>query len=184
MTRDYAENATIRRGTGADFDGRSVVVAYNLHNCRVDSPAVAGEYCFTVRGNVSGRVLAHVDEILILDVTFRIRESGLDRVRDRGVREVFAFAQGTAADPSIEARRGELGNFAEWEGIAFNPFRDDSFVLRRNRRIPVWEADAVYFRDRRGIARFPRRTRRNPRDEIQSIEDLDALVEHIGGEVG
>lgn len=139
---------------GASFDGRRVVLAYD----------------FAVLGNVSGCELGRVDEILLLDVTFLVRDG--------------ALAQGTAADPRIETERRELGSFAEWEGIAFDPSRDRSVLLRRNRRIPVWEADAVYFRDRRGIARFPRRTRRNPRDEIQSIEDLDALVEHIGGEVG
>jgi hypothetical protein len=179
------EPNAIRRGTGADFDGRRVVVAYNLHNCRVDQAPRPGELCFTVRGQVSGRVLAHVDEILLHDVDFLVRESGLRRVRERGVREVFAFARGTAVDPRIAAHRRELGSFDDWEGIAFNPFKDASFVRRRNRGVPVWSAEWVYFRNRRGIARVPSRTRRNPDYEtVESVEDLDALIDHIGGDIG
>lgn len=172
----------IRAGTGAEFDGQRVVVAYNLHNCRVGRAPRPDERCFTVRGSVSGRVLAHVDEILLEDVEFIVRESGLRRVRERGVREVFAFARGTARDPARAARGGRLGSFASWEGIAFNPFQDDSFVLRRDRGHPVWSARWVYFRDRRGIARD---AMDNPRGEpIMDAADLDALVAEIGGEIG
>ena len=181
----------IRKGTGADFAGRKVVVAYNLHNCRVDAPQRPDEHCFTVRPSISGRVLAHVDEILLHDVEFLVRDSGLRRVRDRGVREVFAFARGTALDPRAALRRGELGHFDDWDGIAFNPFRDASFVLRSDRRVPVWGAEYVYFEGRRGIARGVDSTRSNPTyaprhesDRIYSMEDLDDIVAQIGGSVG
>ncbi len=175
----------IRAGTGAEFDGQRVVVAYNLHNCRVDREPRPGELCFTVRPSVSGRVLAHVDEILLEDVEFLVRESGLKRVRERGVREVFAFASGTARDPRRAARSGQLGSFSSWEGIAFNPFRDRSFVLRRDRSKPVWRADWVYFRDRRGIAKGVG-SRRNPEGggRITDAQELAMIADREGGLLG
>lgn len=180
----YLPNPTIPQMGSRRFVGQRVAVAYSLHECRVDKPPKPEEFCFTVRaGGTSGKVVAHVDRILLEDVTFVVRESGVTRIRESGVREVIAFAVGTVRDPAKALRRAELDSAV---GLAFDPHRDRTFVLREDRSIPVYSAKWAYFAGRRGIVLGHSR-RLNPYVSAAPIErasQLELLARTRGGTLG
>ncbi len=82
-------------------------------------------WCWTVRRGVSGRVIAHTDRVLLEDVEFVVQPGGLRRIRQKGRREVIAYARGTIV-PFRDSGAPKRG----WRDVTFNPFRDDTFVVR------------------------------------------------------
>lgn len=116
--------------------GRQVRVHWNLHK-KLASVVDPG----------TRRVIAHVRDITLTDVTFHAQRSGTARIRRSQHREVCAYAigrvQDVASDPDVTG----------WTVITFNPYRGDTFTTRGGQ--PVDFAALVVFRDAYGYAPPP-----------------------------
>jgi hypothetical protein len=110
--------------------GQRVRVHYNLHH--------GG---FSVISTATNRVIAHVTDITLTGVRFRVQPAGLARIRAEGCRAVCAYAIGTVAKvntaPSLAGRRR----------VPFNPYRADTFTCDDE---PIYAAPEVIFADRAG----------------------------------
>jgi hypothetical protein len=173
----YYPNAKIPHSTSERFDGVFAAVAYSLHECRLDKPAHEGEFCFTVRpGGPNGKVAAHVDRVLMEDVKFVVRESGIRRIRASKVREVIAFAVGTIRAPS--KRNLQKLDLDSAVSVTFNPHKDTTFVLRDDRSVHVYSADWCYFSGRRGVVIEYSSVLQNP---APTLYDLEEVTDELGG---
>ena len=85
--------------------------------------------------SAGGRVVAHVAEIILAGVTFRVREGARQRVLARHYREVHAWAEGEPAGglpPGLAARE-----------VCYSPYRGPSFTTRDGD--PVTACQFVHF---------------------------------------
>jgi hypothetical protein len=183
-------------GTGADFDGQHVGVAFNLNRCG-PKKAVKSPQCFTVFGGQDGRLVAgYVDAILLEDVRFVVSDAGLRRIRKTKQRAVVAWVEGTARDPDKVKRR--LGDMRSWVGFTFCPYTDDDFVVPQGKQercapganrpgAPIVEAKWVYFDSlsKKAIALPRGGYSRNvaARARMNTEVDLSVLAGMIGGDV-
>jgi len=119
-----------------DLIGSRVSIHYNLHRCRAGGDPAPGESCFVVKaGGMSNRVSGYACTFVLNDASLVVQPGGLRRIRQEGVRSVMAYYAGllTAVDSPVHP-------VVPWmHEVAFNPFRDDSFVLRCNRN-PIHHA--------------------------------------------
>ena len=91
-----------------------------------------------LEGERKGRVVSKPVYSVVHGVTFRVQAGGLQRIRSKHVREVCAYARGTAA----EATRDEVAEVAaRGVRVHFNPYRADTFTLDDG--TPVYAADAL-----------------------------------------
>jgi len=168
------------------FFGQRVRVHYNLTTCpppgsgRTMKP---GATCFVVKTNQGGRWLVAdtVKSVLLEDVTFKVSDAGVDRIRSTRSRSVIAWLEGTAVDPNAAAVRKQTGNFDNWDEVSFNPFKARTFYLVDDRK-PIHGADFVYCSGTKSVAKT---TRSNPCGDLRVAgqEDLDLLAENLGGDV-
>ena len=139
---------------------KRVQVYWNLHR-----------QCYSVRQ--SGRVIDHVDSIILRDVRFNVAPAGRDKVRATGVKNVHATVTGYI-DESVKislvslmlAKRSNgriMDDFLELvdtdtlalcsglsSPIRYNPMRNDTFVLQYG-AVPVHTARHVALRPNRQI---------------------------------
>jgi hypothetical protein len=97
--------------------------------------------CFSVLDPRSGRVIAHVGDITLTEVTFRVQPGGLRRIREHGQRAVCAYALGTVA--AVDTCPDVTGR----DRVSFNPFTADTFT--RNGE-PIFTAPEAVFHARAG----------------------------------
>lgn len=90
--------------------GMKVRVYRNLH-----------KNCLSVQARVGGhwKVIAHVDSITLLDVSFKVSQAGRDRVLREKRKNVHAFVVGTVATFPI-ALQGRK--------VSYNPYKADTFT--------------------------------------------------------
>lgn len=88
--------------------GVRVHVYRNLHRPGVTWSVRAG-----------GRVVAHVRDLTVADVAFRVQPAGQRRARASGQRNVHAYVVGTVT-PTVDGRC--------WREGRYDPFRTDTFV--------------------------------------------------------
>jgi len=90
----------------------------------------------------SGRVIDHVDTIVLRDVRFNVAPAGRDKVRATGVKNVHATVTGF-----IDADLHDylLIDCNDHDHIAYNPFKYNQFVklLQCDMYTPVHSADWV-----------------------------------------
>lgn len=104
---------------------------------KVDVYWNSNEQCFSVRSREKehyGKVIAHMDSVLIEDVQFVVNEGGRAKVLDSGVKNVHAFIRGRMV-PSL--------SFPKKPGIIvrYNPFESEHFVDYSGN--PIHSADFV-----------------------------------------
>ncbi len=97
---------------------KSVDVYKNLH-----------KGCWSVRQ--SGKVVAHLDYICLKNCNFHVGNSGRDRVRKEGVKNVHAYIRGFV--PSTDEVTFRTEDDLEkkgwtWQEITYCPYQYDSFV--------------------------------------------------------
>ena len=97
---------------------KRVQVYYNIRR---------GDY--SVRQN--GRVIDHVDSIVLRDVRFNVAPAGRDKVRRTGVKNVHATVTGYFVDNPY--RDGDflytnVRHSVDVDYVAYNPFKYDQFV--------------------------------------------------------
>lgn len=103
--------------------GKKVKIYYNLH-----------KHCLSVQ--YKGLVVAHLQEIALSDVKFKVNEAGRQRVLREKSKNVHAFLVGTV---------GKFKLFRGLEGfpVSYNPYKYSSFVHREN-ETPVYQAGMVH----------------------------------------
>jgi hypothetical protein len=166
---------------GSEFVGMRVAVAFNLHKARGTDPQ-PGEFIYTVREKAGGKVLAHVDEIALVDVTPKILPGSLRRIKERKVREVCCYLTGTVVRPAEVPKRGR-------KPVLFNPFKADCFTAKDGRC--VWSAEYVLFTsgrktlgvrlgfDEPELPKGPRRKRKPKLSDAEKAANTRKLVNQI-----
>ena len=145
--------------------GERVRVAYNLNQCAWDKPVTVGERCFSVRPKpAKWKVQGYTDQLYLKDVTFKVSESGHRKVLKDKVRGVFAFIEGTVAKVPAGASPHT------WPELTFNPFKDETFVLRDG-RVPLLGCEGAYFDGRVVRCKGAEKMARNGKGQ-----DLDKAV--------
>jgi len=106
---------------------KRVQVYWNLH-----------KHCYSVRQ--SGRVIDHVDTIVLRDVRFNVAPAGRDKVRATGVKNVHATVTGY-----IDADLHDylLIDCGDHDHIAYNPFKYDTFVKITARAYDGFDATPI-----------------------------------------
>ena len=81
--------------------------------------------CFSVKCKKTNRVIAHVDDITLRDVTFPVSKAGRERVLRERQKNVHAFIEGV-----VDREKMVYGNTA----ICYNPYKRDHFFYCSNGR--------------------------------------------------
>ena len=91
----------------------------------------------------SGRVIDHVDFIVLRDVRFNVAPAGRDKVRATGVKNVHATVTGFVIVQGW--RHIPLDQSDSYDFVAYNPFKYNQFVklLQCDMYTPVHSADWV-----------------------------------------
>ena len=89
----------------------------------------------------SGRVIYHVDSIVLRDVRFNVAPAGRDKVRATGVKNVHATVTGY-----LDPVNGEymLIDCNDHDYVAYNPFKYDQFVKITARAYDGFDATPVH----------------------------------------
>ena len=103
----------------------------------------------------SGRVIDHVDSIVLRDVRFNVAPAGRDKVRATGVKNVHATVTGYVVGPF--ARSSALHAIPE-DFVSYNPFKYDQFVKITSNGYDGFYADPVHSADY--VALLPNREMR------------------------
>lgn len=116
------------------LEGSPVRVHRNLAQRR-------GGPAFSILGT-DGRLHGWTREQFVLtEVVFHVQPRGPHRVRERGHRDVHAWAAGTL--------RFDVPPYSESVEVTYNPFRDTTFVTVSHPRSTVSQAEAVLFSEGR-----------------------------------
>ena len=91
----------------------------------------------------SGRVIDHVDCILLRDVRFNVATAGRDKVRATGVKNVHATVSGYTAFLTDCTNLQSILKDSNCDYVAYNPFKYDSFVKITSNGYYGFYADAV-----------------------------------------
>lgn len=91
--------------------GDDVDVYFNLH-----------KKVWSVRNRKTRRVVAHLDNLILHNVTFRVSAAGNARVRREGRKNVHAFARGTYM--GTDYKRPPFGG----TNVTYNPYKYTTFV--------------------------------------------------------
>ncbi len=103
-----------------------VEVYYNLH-----------KFCWSVR--VKGKVISHLAELELKNVSFRVQPGGRLRAVAEQARNVHAFARGEIVEESEIDSETPIGR-----EITYNPFKYESFVYVDDES-PVYNVSRAYF---------------------------------------
>jgi hypothetical protein len=106
--------------------GQKVRVYFNLHN-----------RLFSVQHR--GRVVAHVPEVALKDVNFRVNEAGRQRVLQEKRKNVHAFVEGTF-------QHNPDGSQLLPQGVTYNPYKYTSFV-RAHDKSPIHGAQTAVLKN-------------------------------------
>jgi hypothetical protein len=90
---------------------------------------------WSVKDNATRLVVAHPLEVILVDATFRVSQSGRLRVLRERQKNVHAMVVGMAVKTAEDQ---------EWKPVRYNPYRWDSFVDEEE--IPVISARIVHLR--------------------------------------
>ena len=91
----------------------------------------------------SGRVIDHVDCILLRDVRFNVATAGRDKVRATGVKNVHATVSGYTAFLTDCTNLQSILKDSNCDYVAYNPFKYDSVVKITSNGYDGFYADAV-----------------------------------------
>jgi|TARA_R110000851_G_scaffold319347_1_gene483664 hypothetical protein len=84
-----------------------------------------------------GKVIGHTSDFTLFNAVFKISKSGQKRARESSVRNVHAFAVGSAIGSSI-------GEQKKRERVKYNPFLNDFFYIEGSEGI-VEKVDRLHF---------------------------------------
>ena len=108
--------------------GDKVMVNYNLH-----------KHTFSVRSN--NRVIVHADYVKLVDVEFKVRQGGREKVIKDKQKNVHSFVIGTLVDycsyPCKDMPTEPNNNI-----VTYNPYKYNSFVMKDTEE-PIYQASVV-----------------------------------------
>jgi len=108
--------------------GDKVMVYYNLH-----------KHTFSIRSN--NKIILHADYVKLVDVEFRVRPGGRERVIKDKQKNVHSFVIGVLVDycsyPCEDMPREPNNNI-----VTYNPYKYNSFVMKDTEE-PVYQASVV-----------------------------------------
>jgi hypothetical protein len=113
-----------------------VQVYYNLH-----------KHVWSVKDKKTGRVIAHLDSILLSSCKFIVREGGRQRVIKEKRKNVHAFIEG---DWDGDEAKGLL-SLNDGTSVTYNPYLYDSFIKKKDSK-PIKTADVVWMDKRQVFA--------------------------------
>ena len=119
---------TITNDEGKNHIGDRVMVYYNLH-----------KHTFSVRSN--NRVVLHADYVKLVDVEFKVRQGGREKVVQEKQKNVHSFVIGTLVDYCkypCEDMPSEPNNNI----VTYNPYKYNSFVMKDTEE-PIYQAGVV-----------------------------------------
>lgn len=102
--------------------------------------------CYSIMQN--GRLRASARQVRLVNVEFRVREAGRQRMLREQRRNVHAFAVGTLSDYVHPDDGRDLGGM-NGRRVFYNPYRFSSFVDSET-QTPVTAATTAYF-DEHGV---------------------------------
>lgn len=123
--------------------GQVVQVYVNLNQIKKKSNT-GGGCIFSVKDKKSGKVIGYSPTVLLKDVVFRVKPSGVKRVRKRQVREVVAVVEGSFVAAGLEKKPSHLE-----KEINFCPYTYDYFFNVENTSEQVWESTEGLCKDKR-----------------------------------
>ena len=109
----------------------------------------------------SGRVIDHVDSIVLSDVRFNVAPAGRDKVRATGVKNVHATVTGYIVDNPYcdgDFLYTNVRHSIDVDFVAYNPFKYDQFVKITSNGYDGFYADPVHSADY--VALMPNREMR------------------------
>lgn len=89
-----------------------------------------------------GRVYGHRNEICVADAQLVVRKTGRDKVRAERKKNVHAFVRGWEFVRDQYNWPADMNENDTFERITYNPYVNDTFIMRRNGQ-PVTHADLV-----------------------------------------
>ena len=95
----------------------------------------------------SGRVIDHVERIVLRDVRFNVAPAGRDKVRATGVKNVHATVTGYMMESRNMFTNRLLSNIGNIDYVAYNPFKYDQFVKITSNGYDGFYADPVQSAD-------------------------------------
>lgn len=104
----------------------------------VDTYRNLNKECISIKareGSEKGRVIDHVESVILTDVEFVVQPAGRQRVLDEERKNVHAFARGTLVDDPPELPEDAVD-------VTYNPYEYESFVVRETEE-PIHEASIV-----------------------------------------
>lgn len=104
-----------------------VQVYWNLHKS-----------CYSIQCSRTRLVIAHVQDLFLGSVTFKVSEAGRQRVLRERRKNVHAFIQGT-----ILMGDAKTLNLGFYEEISYNPYLGPTFYCKRSQE-SIHEALGVY----------------------------------------
>mgnify|MGYP006425728179 CR=1 FL=1 len=116
------------------------LVTWWSHRMRVEVYWNLNKKSWSVRaleGERKGKVVGHIDKLILRDCQFVVQPGGQKRTRKTGQKNVHAFIRGHIDGyhlPFPEKSRQ----------VTYNPFRNDSFIEKDSRE-PIHSADQTYF---------------------------------------
>tara|TARA_R110002020_G_scaffold131844_1_gene294599 strand:+ start:62 stop:463 length:402 start_codon:yes stop_codon:yes gene_type:complete len=78
--------------------------------------------CWSIRDAKTKKVVEHLRQLVLTDVTFVVQPAGNARVRREKRKNVHAWAKGTLIDYYA-------GSWPRWEEVTYNPYKHTSFVF-------------------------------------------------------
>jgi len=119
---------TITNDEEKNHIGDKVMVYYNLH-----------KHTFSVSRD--GRVITHADYVKLVDVEFRVRQGGRDKVLQDKRKNVHSFVIGTLED-YCKFPCENLPNESNSNIVTYNPYKYNSFVMKDTEE-PIYRASVV-----------------------------------------
>jgi hypothetical protein len=96
--------------------------------------------CWSVRNRSTGRVVRHMDSLMVHDCEFRVGKAGRQRVLMERRKNVHAFVHGNLLDSPNNLESWRIGK--GWIRVTYDPYESDKFVTMNGRK-PVERAEAV-----------------------------------------
>lgn len=110
-----------------DMIGMDVDVYFNLHR-----------KVWSVRDRKTRRVVAHLKNVVLKDVKFRVSAAGNARVRSEGRKNVHAFARGTFVGSDVLSTLPNDG-----VAVTYNPYKYTTFV-NKDTEAPIHTAETAW----------------------------------------
>jgi len=108
--------------------GDKVMVYYNLH-----------KHTFSISRN--GKVIAHADYVKLIDVEFRVRQGGREKVLKDKRKNVHSFVIGTLMD-YCKFPCENLPSEPNSNIVTYNPYKYNSYVVKDTEE-PIYSAGEV-----------------------------------------